>query len=159
MQPCRSIDQSAVPRRISVSTAPRSCTRSTATAPSTSLRGSKPQAGLALCLAQRAFAALIEDDRRVGVDRRNAFRAAQLPMVARGTLSVLSADDRSRLCRWLSVQIAAGSHCARRASNLLSKVDLVLARRIHAVLAQTRRELFAPTAHETARAGTICAVT
>ena len=63
-------------------------------------------AELALRLAQRAFAAFIDDTARRW-SHATAFGDAQVRALARRTLSALSADDRSRLQRWLIVQCAA----------------------------------------------------
>ena len=111
---------------------------------------------LALRLAQRAFAALIENGAADRGARFNLFRTAQLRTAARRTLSALSADDRSRLSRWLSLQLAARSaRGADRVNAALARVDARFADRIGAVLAQTREELFAPGARRSADVGMI----
>ena len=98
-------------------------------------------AALALRLAQRAFAAFIDDaaqDRAAG----NAFRAAQLRSTARRTLSALSADDQPRLTRWLTLQFAAGVVPDNAvASRWLARVDARLGVNISTAIARTREEL------------------
>lgn len=97
-------------------------------------------AQLALCLAQRAFAALIEHcARNRGADL--ALRSAQLRSLTRRTLSALSADDRTRLARWLALQFAARNTDPE--SVQLARVDARLSARVNASLAPTREELAA----------------
>jgi len=87
-------------------------------------------ASLELRIAQRSFAALIEERSRVG-----EFRAAQMRSAATRTLSVMSADDRARMADWLSLQIAtSAAHDADGVVGMLGRVDAWLAARI-------RREL------------------
>ncbi len=102
-------------------------------------------AALALRLAQRAFAAFIEDAAR-NDSSGGAFRAAQLRSAARRTLSALSADERPRLNRWLILQFAAGvtpdSAVARR---WLARVDTRLGANVAAAVTHVREELRAPS--------------
>ena len=112
------------------------------------------QVALALRLAQRAFAALIENGARDRSARFGMFRSAQLRTAARRTLSALSADDRSRLSRWISLQVAASSaRGTERVNEALARVDGLFAGRIGAALAQTRAELFASAVRKRADAG------
>jgi hypothetical protein len=83
-----------------------------------------------LRFAQRAFAAVIDSHRRVG-----EFRGAQLRSVARRTLSGLSADDRTRLGDWLSLQIAAGGR------NIEDSAISLIARIEAGIVARVRRAL------------------
>ncbi|HEV7492010.1 MAG TPA: hypothetical protein VGO25_14495 [Rhodanobacteraceae bacterium] len=94
-------------------------------------------ASLELRCAQRAFAAVIDAHGRVG-----EFRGAQLRSVARRTLSGLSADDRTRLAEWLSLQIAVGAKdiehgaldlIARIEAGILARVRRALPRRVEAL--------------------------
>ena len=98
-------------------------------------------AALALRLAQRAFAAFIEDAAR----KRNcggAFHAAQLRSAARRTLSALSADDRPRLNRWLILQFAAGvASDGAAARRWLARVDAHLGANVGAAVGHVREEL------------------
>jgi hypothetical protein len=87
-------------------------------------------ASLELRYAQRAFAAVIDSSRRVG-----EFRGAQLRRGARRTLSALSADDRTRLADWLSLQIAAG------ARNIEDSALSLIARIEAGIVARVRRAL------------------
>jgi hypothetical protein len=101
-----------------------------AAAASVAVETAAQAASLALCIAQRAFAALIEQRSRAG-----EFRAAQMRSTASRTLSVMSADDRARLADWLSLQIATlPVHDADAVVGMLGRVDAWLAARI-------RREL------------------
>ncbi|HEU4664020.1 MAG TPA: hypothetical protein VFS55_08315 [Dokdonella sp.] len=80
-------------------------------------------ASLALRIAQRAFAPLLE--RHV---RHTTFRFAQLRSAARRALSALSADDRVRLARWLALLCAAVAIDAREvAEQRLARIDAALA--------------------------------
>ena len=98
-------------------------------------------AALALRLAQRAFAAFIDDAAQDRADA-NAFRAAQLRSTARRTLSALSADDQPRLTRWLTLQFAAGVAPNNIvASRWLARVDARLGANIITAIARTRDEL------------------
>ncbi len=98
-------------------------------------------AALALRLAQRAFAAFIEDAARKG-SSGGAFRAAQLRVMARRTLSALSADDRPRLKRWLILQFAAGvASDGALASRWLARVDARLGANVGAAVTHAREEL------------------
>lgn len=56
------------------------------------------EAGLALRLAQRAFSALVDAG-----DARSPLARAQRRQALRCTLSALSADDRDRFARWLTL--------------------------------------------------------
>lgn len=114
---------------------------------------------LALRLAQRAFAALIENGAADRGARLDLFRTAQLRTAARRTLSALSADDRSRLSRWLSLQLAACSaRGTERVNAALARVDALFADTIRTVLAQTREELFASGVRHGADVGMIRAL-
>ena len=98
-------------------------------------------AALALRLAQRAFAAFIEDAAQDGT-HCSAFRTAQLRSTARRTLSALSADDRPKLHRWLILQFAAGiAPDSRLASHWLARVDVRLGANIDAAVIRAREEL------------------
>ena len=78
---------------------------------------------LALRIAQRAFAPLLERD-----VRHTTFRFAQLRSGARRVLSALSADDRVRLTRWLALLCAAAAMDAREVADLrLARIDAALA--------------------------------
>ena len=90
-----------------------------------------------LRMAQRAFAALLESGQRLGHFRIGTLRAS-----ARATLSALSVDDRERLQRWLSLQLATHSRLA--ASNdlgVLARVESLIAANVRACLPQTLRQL------------------
>ena len=89
------------------------------------------EASLALRLAQRVFAPLLE----TGV-RHTTFRFAQLRSGARRALSALSADDRVRLARWLALLCANGGDGAREfVESRLLRVDALLAAAVVALLA------------------------
>lgn len=96
------------------------------------------EVGLPLRLAQRAFAALIEASwpRSAG-----ALPLARLRRIARRTLSGLSADDRSRLSRWLSLQMASASAPGTDVARMLATAAPALAAHVDALLAGTREEL------------------
>jgi hypothetical protein len=99
-------------------------------------------ADMPLRFAQRAFATLVEDRGTEDAANVGAFRSAQLRSAARRTLSVLSADDQSRLQRWLALQLASRSvqeSAAGRSS--LSRVDAMLATAVAGLLARTQEEL------------------
>lgn len=119
--------------------APAASRRAESTAPAIATTPTAPgQVPLALRLAQRAFAALIEY--RAGASKVDAaLRSAQRRSAARRTLSTLSADDRPRLARWLAVQVA--SRDAEPDLPLLARVDALLGARVTALLAGTRDEL------------------
>ncbi|HEY0180434.1 MAG TPA: hypothetical protein VGC30_12510 [Dokdonella sp.] len=102
------------------------------------------QTGLALRLAQRAFAALIDAAAANATAMFATLRAAQLRQSARRTLSALSADDRARLLRWLTLQLASVGAGAGRVRPLLARVDTALAASVAAELARVREELRAP---------------
>ena len=98
-------------------------------------------AALALRLAQRAFAAFIDDAAQDRVDA-NAFHGAQLRSTARRTLSALSADDQPRLTRWLTLQFAAGVVPDNTVlTRWLARVDARLSANISTAIARTREEL------------------
>jgi hypothetical protein len=106
-------------------------------APETGEQASFQPASLPLRSAQRAFAAVLDSHRRVG-----EFRGAQLRSVARRTLSALSADDRTQLADWLSLQIAAGARdiedsvlglIARIGAGIVARVRRVLPRHVEAL--------------------------
>lgn len=105
-------------------------------------RTSAPQrpADLALRLAQRAFAALIEHAARTS-GGAPALRALHLHRAARRTLSALSADDRARLARWLALQFAACG--ADPAQHPLARVDAGLSARLGAALPRAQADLVA----------------
>jgi hypothetical protein len=92
--------------------------------------------------AQRAFAALIEAQRRTG-----EFRRAQLGGAARRTLSALSADDRARLAEWLSLLLAtygrqpadaSMGQFARIDATFMAHVRRALPARVEALAARAR---------------------
>jgi len=86
---------------------------------------------LALRIAQRAFAPLLERD-----VRHTTFRFAQLRSGARRVLSALSADDRVRLARWLALLCAhAGDRACEVVESRLGRVDALLATAVMALLA------------------------
>lgn len=86
---------------------------------------------LALRLAQRVFAALLE----TGVGH-TTFRFAQLRSGARRALSALSADDRVRLARWLALLFSNRGDAAREfVETRLLRVDALLAAAVVALLA------------------------
>ena len=88
-------------------------------------------ASLALRLAQRAFAPLLERSAR-----HTTFRFAQLRSGARRMLSALSADDRVRLARWLALLCAhAGERACEMVESRLARVDALLATMVMALLA------------------------
>jgi len=88
-------------------------------------------ASLALRLAQRAFAPLLERSAR-----HTTFRFAQLRSGARRVLSALSADDRVRLARWLALLCAnAGDRACEVVESRLGRVDALLATAVVALLA------------------------
>ena len=98
-------------------------------------------ASLGLRLAQRAFAACIEDATSHGANGR-AFHAARLRSMARRTLSALSADDRSKLDRWLSLQFAtAFALDSTFASRWLGRVDSRLDMSVQTTAANLREQL------------------
>lgn len=105
------------------------------------------EVGLRLRLAQRAFAALIEASwpRSAGV-----LSLARLRRTARRTLSGLSADDRSRLSRWLSLQMASASAPGTDVARMLAAAAPALAAHVDALLARTREELSTRSAGTTA---------
>lgn len=97
-------------------------------------------AALTLRLAQRAFAALIEDAARKGAGH-GAFGAAQLRCAAQRTLSALSADDRPTLKRWLVLQFATGVALdSVRASRWLARMDAHLAANVGAAAKHVREQ-------------------
>ena len=104
--------------------------------------------GLPLRLAQRAFAALIEEPARNAARNDAEFRFAQLRSAARRTLSALSADDQERLARWLALQFVA----APASSPHLVRVDTGLAAYVDSVLESLRERILARDAREVAAA-------
>lgn len=96
--------------------------------------------GLPLRLAQRAFAALID---AAWCRNDGTFRLARLRRAARRTLSGLSADDRSRLSRWLSLQAASTSVHGTEVAGVLAVAAPTLAAHVDAMMARTREELSA----------------
>lgn len=89
-------------------------------------------ASLALRRAQRAFAPLLE---RYACD--TAFRFAQMRGAARRGLSVLSADDRVRLTRWLALLCAASGAPARACiEQRLARIDAGLAGAVAAAIGE-----------------------
>ena len=99
-------------------------------APDAGGSASSSPATLTLRHAQRAFAAVLDAARRVG-----EFRGAQLRSAARRTLSALSADDRTELAAWLTLQLAAGAEAGgERVLGLVARIDPGL-------VARVRREL------------------
>ena len=105
-------------------------------------------ADLPLRLAQRAFAALIEEPARNAARNGAEFRLAQLRSAARRTLSALSADDQACLSRWLALQFV----CAVAASPHLARVDATLAANVDGMLELLRERFFSPAAREVAAA-------
>ncbi len=103
-------------------------------------RDCMPGFGLGLRLAQRALAPLIDAAARG--DAGN-LRLASLRRSARRTLSALSADDHSRLARWLSLQLASAPVIGTEAAWVLASVAPALAAHVDALLAGTREELSA----------------
>lgn len=90
-------------------------------------------ASLALCRAQRAFAPLLE---RTACG--TAFGFAQVRGAARRGLSVLSADDRVRLARWLALLCAtAGAQARACIEQRLVRVDAALAAAVAAAIGET----------------------
>lgn len=99
-------------------------------------------ASLALRIAQRAFAPLLERD-----VRHTAFRFAQLRTGARRVLSALSADDRVRFTRWLALHCAAAAPDARElAERRLARIDAALAAAVTAARPALGERLVAPPA-------------
>lgn len=98
-------------------------------------------ASLPLRLAQRAFAALIEDLSR-DASRHAEIHLARLRSQARRTLSALSADDQQQIARWLALQFASGDACDQ-ASQWLARVDAPLAAGIDGLLASANEALSA----------------
>ena len=93
---------------------------------------------LALRLAQRAFAALIDhpSSRRGSTE---LLRGAQLRSLAQRTLPALSADARADLARWLALQfVARGAHPG---SCQLSRIDAMLCAQTIALMAPAHLEL------------------
>jgi hypothetical protein len=98
--------------------------------PQSGERMTTSHASLALRVAQRFFAPLLE----TGV-RHTTFRFAQLRSGARRALSALSADDRVRLARWLALLSANGGDGAREfVESRLLRVDAMLAAAVLATL-------------------------
>ena len=87
-------------------------------------------ASVVLRAAQRAFAASLERPRDAG-----EFRAAQRRGAARRTLSALSADDRTRLADWLSLQLAVGAGSNEdNALGLLARIEAGIGARVRRAL-------------------------
>lgn len=105
-------------------------------------------ADLPLRLAQRAFAALIEEPARNAARNDAEFRFAQLRSAARRTLSALSADDQACLARWLALQFIN----AAASSPHLARVDAGLAANVDGVLESLRERFFTRDAREVAAA-------
>jgi hypothetical protein len=103
---------------------------------------------LPLRLAQRAFAALIEEPARNAARNHAEFRFAQLRSAARRTLSALSADDQACLARWLALQFVS----AAASSPHLARVDTTLAANVDGSLELLRERFFAPRSREVAAA-------
>jgi hypothetical protein len=100
------------------------------------------EASLALRIAQRAFAPLLERD-----VRHTTFRFAQLRSSARRVLSALSADDRVRLTRWLALLCVAAAMDGREVADLrLARIDAALAAGVAATQAALIEALVAPSA-------------
>ena len=96
---------------------------------------------LALRLAQRAFAALI-DHQSGHRGSAQAWRGAQLRSLAQRTLPALSADDRADLARWLALQFAVRD--ADPGSCQLARIDTTLCTQTVALLGPAHLELTAP---------------
>ena len=80
--------------------------------------------------AQRAFSMLIDERASAG-----EFRTAQLRAATQRTLSALSADDRTRLTNWVSLQLATGRRIEGEAPlALLSRIDARLGARVGRLL-------------------------
>lgn len=91
-----------------------------------------PFASLALRQAQRAFAPLLEAN--VG---DTTFRFAQLRGAARRGLSVLSADDRVHLARWLALlRAATGTDTGNGIGLRVARVDAALGAAVEAACAE-----------------------
>lgn len=109
--------------------------------PGTGADAALAPASLELRSAQRAFAAWVEERAHAG-----EFRSAQLRSAAARTLSALSADDRSRLSRWLSLQLATRAAGEGDATlNVLSRMDAWLAARVRGELPQAIAALLPAT--------------
>ena len=104
--------------------------------------GASSGAGMPLRLAQRAFAALIENPPMRDPRSPAEFRAAQLRSAARRTLSALSADDNTALVRWLGLQLATlDQHTAGALRVPLNRVDVVLSAAVATAVEQLRGDL------------------
>jgi hypothetical protein len=102
-------------------------------------------ASLPLRLAQRAFAALIEDVAN-DASRHAEIHLARLRSQARRTLSALSADDQQLIARWLALQFASRKAGAQ-ARQWVARVDATLATGIDAQQATADEAVSARTRH------------
>ena len=107
-------------------------------AASSATRIASGDTGLSVRLAQRAFAALLE---QADADVGTSFHAAQRRSAAWRTLSALSADDHAQLLRWLALQLASGATRVGAACRSLARVDALLAATVSAALFSARQEL------------------
>ena len=107
-------------------------------------------ASLPLRLAQRAFAALIEDVAN-DASRHAEIHLARLRSQARRTLSALSADDQQHIARWLALQFAS-RNAGEQKRQWIARVDATLAAGIDSLQATANEAL---SAH--ARRGAVAA--
>jgi hypothetical protein len=98
-------------------------------------------ASLPLRMAQRAFAALIEDVAN-DASRHAEIHFARLRSNARRTLSALSADDQQHIARWLALQFAS-RNAGDQAHLWVARVDATLAAGIDALQATANEALSA----------------
>lgn len=103
-------------------------------------------ASLPLRLAQRAFAALIEDVAN-DASRHAEIHLARLRSQARRTLSVLSADDQQHIARWLALQFAS-RRAGEQAHQWVARVDATLAAGIDSLQATANEALSARAPHD-----------
>lgn len=102
-------------------------------------------ASLPLRLAQRAFAALIEDVAN-DASRHAEIHLARLRSQARRTLSALSADEQAQIARWLALQFAS-RNTGEQARQWVARVDATLATGIEALQASMHEALSARAGH------------
>lgn len=103
-------------------------------APATPLTLAPRAPDLPLRRAQRAFATAIEARRDHGIAA--SLRAAARRRLARRTLSALSADERTRLARWLALQLATTP-----AHPTLARIDAALGAEVEPLQRVAAREL------------------
>ena len=102
-------------------------------------------ASLPLRLAQRAFAALIEDVAN-DASRHAEIHLARLRSQARRTLSVLSADDQQHIARWLALQFASRK-AGEQTRQWVARVDATLAAGIDSLQATANETLSTHAPH------------